>query len=471
MVEQVNPIGADVHQPASIRDDSGHLDREYLKSVEAAIAVKDQQQILALAGNLHEADMGDLLEVLHDEDRVVLIQLLGDQFDFTALTEIDELVRMQLLEALPDQEIAEGIGELESDDAVYILEDLEKEEQDKILANLPNVDRVQIKRSLEYPEDTAGRLIQSDFIAVPAFWTVGQVIDHLRSSEGLPEKFYEIYIVDPAFHLLGAVSLDRVLTTKRSKKLSKIMEETRFSVLATQDQEDVARLFERYNLVSIAVTDDAERLVGIVTIDDIVDVIQEEAEEDMLALAGVGDEEISDNVLDIARSRIGWLVINVFTALFAASVISLFEQTISKMVALAVLMPVVASMGGNSGTQTMTVTVRAIATQELNRRNILRVLRRELFVGMLNGVGLGLLIGCIAGFWFYSLDIGLVIGSAVLINSICAGLFGLLVPLGLNRLGADPAIASSVFVTMITDVVGFFSFLFIASMWFNLPFL
>ena len=277
-------------------------------------------------------------------------------------------------------------------------------------------------------------------------------------------------MVDPGFRLLGAVALDRLLRTKRSKKISKIMEETRHSVLVTDDQEDVARLFERYNLVSVAVTDTSERLVGIVTVDDIVDVIQEEAEEDMLAMAGVGDEEISDSVLEIARSRISWLSVNVFTAIFAAFVISIFSATIEQMVALAVLMPIVASMGGNSGTQTMAVTVRAIATQELNRRNILRVLRRELLVGIINGVGLGVLIGAIAGGWFLNPELGVVIGSAVLINSICAGLFGLLVPMGLEKIGVDPAIASSVFVTTITDVVGFFTFLFLAAWWFGLPF-
>ncbi|WP_068313976.1 magnesium transporter [Polycladidibacter hongkongensis] len=470
MIEQIRADAQETPVSISVRDDDGHLLSDFVKELEQAVRALDNARVYELAAGLHEADMGDVLETLKSDDRLGLIQLLGDAFDFTALTETDEQVRTEVLEALPTSDVAEGIGELDSDDAVYLLEDLEEDDQERILSKLSSVDRVQIQRSLDYPEESAGRLIQTEFVAVPAFWTVGQLIDHLRSSSGLPEKFYEIYVVDPGFHLLGAVSLDRVLTTKRSKKLSKIMEEMRFSVQATQDQEEVARLFERYNLVSVAVTDEDERLVGIVTIDDIVDVIQEEAEEDMLALAGVGDEEISDSVFEIARSRIGWLVINVGTALFAATVISLFEETISRMVALAVLMPVVASMGGNSGTQTMTVTVRAIATQELNRRNFFRVLRREFLVALLNGSGLGLLIGIIAGLWFQGLDIGLVIGFAVLVNSLCAGLFGLLIPLGLHRAGADPALASSVFVTMVTDVVGFFSFLFLAAWWFGLPY-
>ncbi|KZL05896.1 MULTISPECIES: magnesium transporter [unclassified Pseudovibrio] len=456
--------------PPHVRDASGHLDTDFVARVEAALDTRDAAVVRELAGNLHDADMGDLLEMLREDDRVHLIQLLGEEFDFAALTETEEPVRAQVLEALPEGDVVEGIGELESDDAVYLLEDMEQEEQEKILAQLPNVDQVQIKRALEFPEDTAGRIVQTDFIAVPPFWTVGQVIDHLRSSQDLPDSFYELYVVDPGFHLLGAVALDRLLRTKRSKKISKIMEETRHSVLVTDDQEDVARLFERYNLVSVAVTDTSERLVGIVTVDDIVDVIQEEAEEDMLAMAGVGDEEISDSVLEIAKSRFSWLSVNVFTAIFAAFVISLFTATIERMVALAVLMPIVASMGGNSGTQTMAVTVRAIATQELNRRNILRVLRRELLVGLINGVGLGFLIGAIAGGWFLNPELGVVIGSAILINSICAGLFGLLVPMGLEKIGADPAIASSVFVTTITDVVGFFTFLVLAAWWFGLPY-
>lgn len=469
---QSDDTGALVAAPAvpNVRDAHGHLDADFVSKVEDAIGLRDGQAIRELAGNLHEADMGDLLETLREDDRVPLIQLLGDEFDFIALTETDEPVRAQVLEELPDDDVVEGIGELETDDAVYLLEDMEQEEQEKILAQLPNVDQLQLKRALEFPEETAGRIVQTDFVAVPPFWTVGQVIDHCRSNNDLPDSFYEIYVVDPGFRLLGAVALDKLLRTKRSKKISKIMEETRHSVLATDDQEDVARAFERYNLISVAVTDEAERLIGIVTVDDIVDVIQEEAEEDMLAMAGVGDEEISDSVLEIAKSRITWLAVNVFTAIFAAFVISLFSETIERMVALAVLMPIVASMGGNSGTQTMAVTVRAIATQELNRRNLLRVLRRELLVGLINGVGLGLLIGAIAGTWFADPNIGLVIGSAVLVNSICAGLFGLMVPMGLEKIGADPAIASSVFVTMITDVVGFFSFLFLAAWWFGLPF-
>lgn len=454
----------------AVRDENGHLNADWIQAVEAAVKVNDAEHVQELAGDLHAADSGELIETLSREDRVALVQLLGEGFDYTALTEMDEPVRLQLLEDLPPDAVAQGIGELESDDAVFILEDMEQAEQDMILAELPSVESSQLRRALEYPEDTAGRLVQTDFIALPPFWTVGQVIDYLRSATDLPERFYEIYVVDPGFRLLGAVSLDKLLATKRSKKISKIMEETRHLVRVNEDQEAVARKFERYNLVSLAVTDDADRLVGIITVDDIVDVIQEEAEEDMMGLAGVGDEEISDSVFETARSRITWLVVNVFTALLAATVISMFENTIDVMVALAVLMPIVASMGGNSGTQTMAVTVRAIATQDLNKRNLWRVLRRELLVGLMNGVGLGILIGIIAATWFANPELGVVIATAVMLNTVCSALFGLLVPMTLNRLGVDPALASSVFVTMITDVVGFFSFLFLAAWWFGLPF-
>nr|WP_257098652.1 magnesium transporter [Pseudovibrio flavus] len=453
-----------------IRDEEGHLDSDYVSEVEQAVASGDRQGVIALAAALHEADLGDLLEALHEEDRAPFITLMGDAFDFVALTEVDETVRQPLLGELSDQLVADGIGELESDDAVSILEDLPEAEQEKILARLSSVDRVQIKRALEYPEESAGRLVQTDFVAVPTFWTVGQVIDHLRITKDLPERFYEIYIVDPGFHLQGVVALDRLLTTLRDTKVSAITEETSHLVRVDEDQEEVARLFERYNLVSVAVADASDRLVGIITIDDIVDVIQEEAEEDMLAMAGVGDEEISDSVFEIARLRIGWLVVNVFTALISATVISMFEETIEVMVALAVLMPIVASVGGNLGTQTMTVSVRALATKDLGKRNLMRVLRRETLVGALNGLGIGLLVGFIATMWFHDINIGLVIATAVLGNGICAGLFGLLIPYALESLGVDPAIASSVFVTTVTDVVGFFLFLFLAAVWFGLPF-
>lgn len=453
----------------AVRDEEGRLNPEFIAAVEASIEAGDGPGLVELAGNLHEADTGDLLEALNEDERSAYVRLLGDAFDYTALTETDEAIRRQLLEELPNEDIAEGLGVLDSDDAVYILEDLDEEDQAAILGELPYADRAQLQKSLDYPEESAGRRMQTEFIAVAPFWTVGQTIDYMREARDLPDSFYEIYVVDPAFRLLGAVALDKVLRTGRDEKVTSIMTETRHWVLATDDQEEVARMFERYNLVSCAVVDDSDRLVGVMMVDDIVDVIQEEAEEDLRALAGVGDEEISDSVVTIARSRLTWLVVNLGTAVLASVVIALFEDTIQAMVALAVLMPIVASMGGNAGTQTMTVAVRGIATQELSARNLLRVLNREVLVSFVNGIALAVLIGFTAYLWFSNAGLGIVIGSAIVINMVFAGLSGLLIPIVLDRMNVDPAIASSVFVTTVTDVVGFFAFLGIAALWFNLP--
>ncbi|EAV42831.1 probable magnesium transporter protein [Stappia aggregata IAM 12614] len=453
-----------------VRDEDEHLNRDFIAAVEAAIETNDQDGLRHLAADLHEADTGDLLETLQPEDRASFIRLLGEDFDYTALTEIDEAVRLQVLEDLPTEVIAEGLGELDSDDAVYILEDLDEDDQAAILEELPYADRAQLQKALDYPEESAGRRMQTEFIAVAPFWTIGQTIDYMREARDLPDSFYEIYVVDPTFKLLGSVHLDKILRTKRDEKVTSIMEETRQAVLATEDQEEVARRFERYNLVSSAVVDENDRLVGVLTVDDIVDVIQEEAEEDLRALAGVGDEEISDNVMTIARSRLTWLVVNLGTAVLASVVIALFEDTIEAMVALAVLMPIVASMGGNAGTQTMTVAVRGIATQELGARNLLRILNREILVSVFNGIALAILIGVTAWLWFGSPGLGVVIGGAIVINLLFAGLSGLLIPIALDKINVDPAIASSVFVTTVTDVVGFFAFLGIAALWFGLPF-
>ncbi len=463
-------VYASLEPQIPVREEEGRLNPEFILAIEAALEVEDEDRLRTLAGELHEADTGDLIEALSVEERPVFIRLLGDMFDYTALTETDEAVRLQLLEELPNEAIAEGLGELDSDDAVYILEDLDEGDQAAILEELPYADRAQLKKSLDYPEESAGRRMQSEFIAVAPFWTVGHTIDYMREARDLPDSFYQIYVVDPTFKLLGAVHLDRILRTKRAEKVTSIMEELSHPVRATDDQEEVARLFERYNMVSSAVVDDNDRLVGVLTVDDIVDVIQEEAEEDLRALAGVGDEEISDDVVTIARSRLTWLVVNLGTAVLASVVIALFDNTIEAMVALAVLMPIVASMGGNAGTQTMTVAVRGLATQELGARNMMRVLTREVLVSFFNGIALAVLIGLTAWLWFSSPGLGIVIAAAIIINMLFAGLSGLLIPIALDKLNIDPAIASSVFVTTVTDVVGFFAFLGIAALWFGLPF-
>lgn len=452
----------------SIYDENNTVQARYLAHIGAAIADRDTLTLQSDVSGLHETELADLLEALQPEQRNALVQLLGKEFDFSALTEVDEAIRMEIVENLASDQLADAIEDLDSDDAVYILEDLDEAEQEAILSQLPFTERTRLRRALDYPEDTAGRRMQTEFIAVPAYWTVGQTIDHMRDDSDLPDRFSQIHVVDPSFKLTGAVDLDRLLRTKRNVRIADIMHETRHAIPATMDQEEAAQLFQQYNLLSAAVVDESERLVGVLTIDDIVDVIQEEAEEDLKLLAGVGDEEISDRFIETAKSRWPWLFVNTGTALISSSLIGLFDGSIEKMVALAVLMPIVASMGGNAGTQTMTVTVRALATRDLDIYNAARVIRREALIGLANGAIFALLVGSIAAVWFGQRDLGLVIGAAMMINLFCAALAGILIPLLLDRAGADPALASSVFVTMVTDVIGFLAFLGIATWWFAL---
>ncbi|GAB1582098.1 magnesium transporter [Phyllobacterium phragmitis] len=453
---------------AGIYDEDGAVRSSFLASIGAAIADRDVLFLRSHVGTLHPSELGHVLEALQPEQRQALVQLLGEDFNFAALTEVDEAIRLEIVDALPNEQIAEGVQELDSDDAVYILEDLDQEDQEEILAKLPFTERIRLRRSLEYPEESAGRRMQTEFVAVPPFWTIGQTIDYMREDNDLPDRFSQVFVIDPTFHLLGAIDLDRILRTGRSVKVEEIMHETRHAIPATMDQEEAAQIFEQYDLLSAAVVDENERLVGVLTIDDVVDVIQAEAEEDIMRLGGVGDEELSDSVFDISRSRAPWLLVNLLTAFLSASVIGLFDATIEQMVALAVLMPIVASMGGNAATQTMTVTVRAIATRDIDIYNASRVIRRETIIGLLNGAIFAVLIGLVAGLWFHNPHLGGIIAAAMVINMLAAALGGILIPLLLHRFGADPAIASSVFVTMVTDVTGFFAFLGLATWWFGL---
>jgi magnesium transporter len=453
----------------SLRGDDGSIRPEFVKKVARAIKPGKEKTLRALVGDLHEADLGDLLEQLDPELRPRLIELLGIHFDYTALTEVDDAVRDEILEELPAQAVAEGVRDLDSDDAVAILEDLPKDEQTEILAQLPSLERVALAQRLDYPDDSAGRRMQTEFIAVPPAWNVGSAIDYMRETADLPERFYQLYVVDGDYKYLGAVGLDRLLRTKRPVPITELMDEERRFVHATDDQEEVARQFERYNLVSVPVVDASERLVGVITVDDLVDVIEEEAEEDIKALGGVtSDEELSDTVWTIARGRFNWLLVNLATAFLASSVLGLFEGQLQKMVALAVLAPIVASQGGNATTQTMTVAVRALATHDLTDANAWRVIVRELSVGLLNGVAFAVITGIAAYVWFHVPGLGIVIGLAMICNLVAAALGGILIPLALNHLRVDPAVASSPFVTSVTDVVGFFSFLSIATLWFGL---
>lgn len=460
---------AERREPAlDIYNEEGAVRSDFVASVERAVENRDVDYLRDQVASLHESEIGDVIEALPHDTRPELVRVLGDDFDLTALTEVDEAIRLDIIASLSSGQLASALSNLDSDDAVFILEDLENEEREEILSQLPFTERIRLARSLDYPESSAGRRMQTEFVAVPPFWTVGQTIDYMRKDDNLPNSFSQIFVIDPTFRLLGAVDLDRILRTKRKTKIENIMRETNHPIPAETDQEEAAQLFEQYDLLSAAVVDSNGRLVGVLTIDDVVDVIHEEAEEDIMRLGGVGDEELSDNTIAAVRSRFGWLLINLGTAFLSASVIGLFDESIEKMIALAVLMPVVASMGGNAGTQTMTVTVRALATKELDIYNAARIIRREAGVGIINGVAFAILIAIIAGLLFSNAQLGGVVAAAMVINMFAAAMAGILIPLLLDKAGADPAISSSVFVTTTTDVIGFFSFLGIATWWFNI---
>jgi magnesium transporter len=448
-----------------VRNEDGDMRTEFVHAVIEAIAAEDAKAARKLTRQLHEADLADLIGLLSSDSRVKLIGLLGRNFDIEALPELDESVRDDLMEALPNEVIAAAVRRLDTDDALYLIENLDEVDRQEIFAKLPTIERETLRRALDYPESTAGRLMKTEFVAIPTFWTVGQTIDYMRITRDLPDEFVEIYIIDPAFHLVGSVPLSRILRSRRETAVSELMETDHTVFKVTDEQEEVAYKFGQYNLVSAAVTDAEGRLVGMLLVDDIVEVMHEEAEEDMLRLGGVGDEEITDTVWSTTRSRFSWLLLNLATAVLASWVISWFDASIDQMVALAILMPIVASMGGNAGTQTMTVAVRALATHDLGPVNAFRVVGRETAVGLINGILFATLMGVFAWWWFGLGGLGLVIGAAMVINLLAAALAGILVPLALDALGIDPAVASAVFVTTVTDVMGFFAFLGLAAMW------
>jgi magnesium transporter len=452
-----------------MRDDEGRIRPEFVEEITRAIQAGDAAFLRGIVGELHEADLGDLIAALEADDRVKLVELTGSDFDFSALNEVDEGVREEILDELEPEEVAEGVRELESDDAVEILESLDEDEREEVLEKLPPSERDVIERSLEYPENSAGRRMQTEFIAVPPDWTVGQAIDYMRETSELPDRFYEIYAADADKRWQGAVPLDVLLRSRRMVPLTELVDEDRRRVSVLDDQEEVARMFGKYNLVAAPVVDTENRLVGVITIDDVVDVIEEEADEDLKALGGVtSDEELSDSVWTIARGRFNWLLVNLATAFLASSVLGLFEGQLEKMVALAVLAPIVASQGGNAATQTMTVAVRALATRELGASNAWRVVMREGMVGLVNGLAFAVITGVAAVAWFKIPGLGIVIGLAIICNLVAGALGGILIPMLLERVKADPAVASGTFVTTVTDVVGFFAFLGIATLWFGL---
>ncbi|MFG6529677.1 MULTISPECIES: magnesium transporter [unclassified Sulfitobacter] len=442
------------------------LDRKAVAAILEAVEAKDQAHLTQLMEPLHAADIADLLEQIDEDDRAALIRLYGQEFDGEILSELDESVREEVISILTPQVLTQAVRELDSDDVVDLIEDLEDAQQETILDALEETDRVAVEQALNWPEYSAGRLMQREVVMAPEHWTVGQAIDHLRATkeEDLPDQFYHIVMVDPRLHPVGNVTLGKLMRSRRETRLADILEETFQIIPAMRDEGDVAYAFNQYHLISAPVVDDEGRLIGVITIDDAMAVLDEEHEEDILRLAGVGEGSLSDRVTETTKQRLPWLAVNLVTAIAASVVISQFEAAIAQIVALAVLMPIVASMGGNAGTQSLTVAVRAIATKDLTGSNVWRVIRREVLVGLVNGLIFAVIMGIVGVLWFGSPGLGYVIATAMVINLVVAGLAGTGIPILLERFGVDPALASGAFVTTVTDVVGFFAFLGLAAM-------
>ena len=441
------------------------LDPAIIRRVVAAIETVDVTSIEALLAPLHASEVADLLEELSSDQREVLLEHARGKIDPETLAYLDDSVREDVLDMLEPQEVAAAITELDTDDALNVIVDLEPEDQEAVLRELSPPDRAILEEALSFPEDSAGRLMQRELVTVPGTWNVGDTIDYMRNRAAtLPSDFYDIFVVDADRKPLGKVPVSRLMRNRRPVQVADILITDTYPVPVTMDQEEVALLFQQYSLVSTPVVNEAGRLVGVITVDDIVDVIHEEAEEDIMRLGGVLEDDFYDAVLDTTRSRFSWLLINLGTAIAASLVIGLFAETIEQIVALAVLMPIVASMGGNAGTQTLTVAVRALAMKELTTANALRIVFKEVLVGGINGIIFAVLIGLIAWMWFSAPLIGVVIAAAMIINLVMAGFCGIVIPLLLERFSIDPAVASGVVLTTVTDVVGFLSFLGLAAL-------
>jgi len=428
------------------------------------INISDLKFINQTLKDLHPSDIANLIENLAQETRVKLIEIESFNIAPEIFIELNESIQAEVLQLLSIDSVSNIIKRLESDDAVAILENLDLDKKNFILEKLPPKDRFLLEEGLSFPEDSAARIMQREFTAIPSDWTVGQTIDYLRESKDLPQEFLEIFIVDNDFMPIGIVPSSRVLRTSRDSKMNSIMREMPVLISVNMDKEEVGHTFENYNLVSAGVVNKNNKLVGMITADDVVTVVQEEAEEDVLRLAGVGDEEITDSVFVKTKRRFNWLLVNLATALLASWVISIFGAEIEKVVALAFLMPIVASMGGNAGMQTLAVTIRAIATKELSSSNINKIISKEFFIGVLNGIIFAIITAVIIQLWFKQIDLSIIIAASMVLNMIVAGLFGILIPVTLKRMNIDPALASSVFVTTVTDVIGFLSFLGIGSL-------
>ncbi|WP_425987592.1 magnesium transporter [Brevundimonas sp. TWP2-3-2] len=465
MSERTATLDPDVNEDHEALDEDYVLTASFVEKVVDAADDGDGMRLRSLLEDLHPADVADLMGFLTAEHRGVVVLWLPPELLAETLPELDDGIREEVLERVAPGTLAEALQELDSDDAAAVVEDLEDDQREKVLAAMPATDRAAIESSLGYAEDSAGRLMQREVMAAPLFWSVGDTIDHVRAQgEDLPELFFDIYVVDPLNRPVGGIPISGLLRAARTVKLSDLMEPVN-AIAADTDQEEVAYVFEKYHLISAPVVDASGRLVGQITVDDIVNIIQEENREDILRLAGVQDEDRGSSVTEIVRGRVPWLAINLITAVIGASVIGWFEGTIQQIVALAILMPIVSAIGGNAGTQALTVTVRALATRELNSSNAPRTFMRELVVGLANGLILAPLIGLATALWFRDEDwkIGLVIGAAMVLNLVVAATVGVLTPLTLSKLKFDPAVSSAVFVTATTDFFGFLIFLGLAT--------
>tara|TARA_B110000208_G_scaffold33298_1_gene43867 strand:+ start:4588 stop:5991 length:1404 start_codon:yes stop_codon:yes gene_type:complete len=453
--------------PENVREDDAYLlNRKNVSAILYAVDIEDKAKLSELMEPLHAADIADLLEQINAFDRSRLIRLYDREFDGDILSELDESIREEVIGVLRPQVLAEAVRDLDSDDVVDLVEDLRETQQEAILEVLEDADRAAVEQALSYPEFSAGRLMQREVVMAPEHWTVGEAIDYLRSSDpgALPDQFYHLVLVDPRLHPIGNVTLGKIMRSKREVLLASIVEDVFQIIPADQDEGDVAYAFNQYHLISAPVVDGEGRLIGLITIDDAMAVLDDEHEEDIMRLAGVGEGSLSDRVIETTKQRMPWLAVNLITSIAASMVIAQFEMAITQIVALAVLMPIVASMGGNAGTQSLTVAVRAIATKDLTSANVWRVLRREVLVGLVNGLIFAIVMAVVGIIWFGSSMLGAVIAAALVVNMVVAGFAGTVIPVLLERWGVDPALASGAFVTTVTDIVGFFAFLGLAAM-------
>ena len=454
-----------VIHPSEDEDEAFGITESLLAEVNAAVDTGDKVTLDALLDPLHPADIAHLIEQIDARHRRDLMIVWKGGMDGDILSELDDSLREEVIDSLEPAELAEAVRDLESDDVVDLVEDLGDAQTEAVLDALEPSDRVVVEQSLSYPEESAGRHMQVELVRAPDHWTVGEAIDYLRSDVVLPDQFYHIILVDPRLKATGYVTVGRVLSHPRDMPLRELVEDSFRTFYVEMDVEEVAQAINHYHMITAPVVDDDGRVVGVITIDDAMMFLEEEAEEDLLRLAGVGEGSLSDRVIETTKQRLPWLAVNLATAILASFVIAMFEETIAGLVALAVLMPIVASMGGNAGTQSLTVAVRALATRDLTGANVWRVIRKEVLVGLINGLIFAVVMGVVGVIWFGSPTLGYVIAVAMVINLVVAGLAGTGIPVLLEKMGIDPALASGAFVTTVTDVVGFFAFLGLAALW------